>query len=136
MAKQNMNIVYSFFEAAQKGDLAGARVLLDPNIEWIEPEVPGLWFGGTHHGADAALEEVVKPTFSNVDNFSIKLDEYLDAGENIVVLGRFHGKARATGAELDIPACFICTVHGEKIVRFRAYHNTARWLDVIGQPVS
>ncbi len=54
MAKQNIQLVKSFFEAASKTDLAGARAALDPNIEWIEPEVLGLWFGGIHRGADAA----------------------------------------------------------------------------------
>ncbi len=133
MPKQNIEIVKTFFEAAPKSDLAGARAVLDPNIEWIEPEVAGLWFGGVHRGADAALEEVVKPTFQNVSNFSVAIDEYLDAGDNVVAVGRFEGTARDTGMALNIPVCFICTVRAGKIVLFRAFHNTARWLEVMGQ---
>jgi hypothetical protein len=109
--------------------------VLDDNIEWIEPDVPGLWFAGTHHGAEESLREVVMPTFDHVDNFGITIAEYLDAGDDIVALGRFYGTGKRTGKKLDIPACFVCTVKDEKIIRFRAYHNTALWLEVVGMPM-
>ncbi|MDA8387769.1 MAG: nuclear transport factor 2 family protein [Nitrospiraceae bacterium] len=125
-----------FFDAVPGGDIAAARASLDPDIEWIEPEVRGLWFGGTHHGADAALKEVVEPTFDNVDDFNIRINQYLDAGEEIIALGGFQGKGKATGRQFEIQACFVCTVRGGKIVRFRAYHNTAQWLEALGQPVA
>ena len=135
MTKKNLDIVKTFFEAGPKADMAAARAVLDDNIEWIEPDVPGLWFSGTHRGADTALKEVVKPTFEYVDDFSVKADEYIDAGEQIIILGRFLGKGRNTGKKIDIPVCFICMVKDEKIIRLRAYHNTALWLDVVGTAV-
>ncbi len=135
MPKKNLDIVKTFFEAGPKGDMSAARVVLDDNIEWIEPEVPGLWFSGVHRGADTALEEVVKPTFEYIDDFNIVVDEYLDAGDEIITLGRFVGKSKKTGKKLDIPACFVCTVKDEKIIRFRAYHNTALWLEELGMPM-
>lgn len=136
MPDKNVKTVQRFFESAAKGDVPGARSVLDNNIEWIEPEARGLWFSGTHRGADAALKEVVAPTFDNVDNFSIPIDEYLDAGDNIITIGAFHGNAKATRQEFNIPVCFVCTVKNDKIVRFRAYHNTAMWLEAMGQPVA
>ncbi len=135
MAKKNIEIVKTFFEAVPRGDMDAARAVLDDNIEWIEPHVPGLWFSGIHRGADTALREVVKPTFEYIDDFSIMVDEYLDAGDEIITLGRFLGKSKRTGKKLDIPACFVCTVKDEKIIRFRAYHNTALWLEVVGMPM-
>jgi len=133
MEKKNLDIVRTFFETGPEGDMDAARGVLDDNIEWIEPDVPGLWFAGIHRGAEAALREVVKPTFEYVDDFSIMVDEYLDAGDEIIVLGRFLGKGKETRKSFDIPACFVCTVQNGKIIRFRAYHNTALWLDVIGE---
>lgn len=135
MKKKNLDIVKTFFEAGPKGDMDEARDVLDDNIEWIEPDVPGLWFAGIHQGAEAALREVVKPAFEYVDDFSIVVDEYLDAGHEIIVLGRFLGKGKETGKNFAIPACFVCKVKDGKIVRFRAYHNTALWLEVIGTHV-
>jgi hypothetical protein len=109
--------------------------VLDDNIEWIEPDVPGLWFSGKHHGAEESLREVVMPTLDRVNDFGIIIDEYLDAGDDIVALGRFFGTGKETGKKLDIPACFVCKVQNGKIISFRAYHNTAQWLEAIGQPI-
>jgi ketosteroid isomerase-like protein len=60
------------------------------------------------------------------------VDEYLDAGDEIIVLGRFLGRGKETGKNFAIPACFVCRVKNGEIVRFKAYHNTALWLEVIG----
>ena len=133
MAKTNINIVKTFLEAGAKGDAEAARNVLDDNVEWIEPEVPGLWFSGKHHGADLSLQEVVMPTFDHIDDFGIVIDEYIDAGDTIVALGRFQGTGKETGKSLDVSACFVCTIQNGKIIRFRAYHNTARWLEAIGK---
>jgi ketosteroid isomerase-like protein len=132
MTIKNLDIVKNFFDAVPKGDMTVARGVLGDNIEWIEPDVPGLWFAGIHRGAEAVLREVVEPTFKYVDDFSIMVDEYINAGDEIIVLGRFLGKGKETGKNFAIPACFVCRVKNGKIVRFRAYHNTALWLEVIG----
>ncbi len=133
MVKKNLDIVKTFFEAGPKGDMDVARDVLHDNIEWIEPDVPGLWFAGIHRGAEAALREVVKPAFEYVEEFNIKVDEYLDAGDEIIVLGRFLGKSKETKKNFEIPSCFVCKVQDGKIVRLRAYHNTVLWLEVIGE---
>jgi ketosteroid isomerase-like protein len=132
MVKTNIDIMKTFFEIGTKEGMEAARKVLDDNMEWIEPDVPGLWFSGIHRGAESALREVVKPTFDYVDNFSIKADEYIDADDKIIVLGKFLGTGKNTRKKLDIPFCFVCTVRNGKIIRFRAYHNTALWLDVVG----
>lgn len=135
MSKQNAQTIKNFFEAVKSGNMSGGRAALDKNVEWIEPETKDLWFGGVHHGADAAMKEVVEPTFKYVDDFSITIDEYLDAGDQIVALGEFHGKGKETGKKFNIPVSFVCTVKDGKITKFRAYHNTAQWLEAVGQLV-
>ena len=55
------------FYSSCEGDYAS--VTLDPQIEWIEPDVPDLWFSGTHHGPDAVLKEVIEPAFGKVRCF-------------------------------------------------------------------
>jgi hypothetical protein len=135
MAKNNIEIVRIFFEAGPKGDAEAARAVLADDIEWIEPDVPGLWFAGKHRGAEEALREVVMPTLDHVADFGITIAEYLDAGDDIVAIGKFFGRSKDTGKKIDIPACFVCTVQDGKITRFRAYHNTALWLEAVGQPV-
>ena len=99
MSQENVNVVRIFFEAAPRGDFAGARDALDPQIEWIEPGVPELWFASTHHGPDTVFQEVIGPTFEHVEDFSIEIEQYLDAGDHVVALGNDRGRAKTTQAE-------------------------------------
>ena len=132
MSQENVNVVRNFFEAAPRGDFAAARDALDPYIEWIEPGVPELWFAGTRHGPEAVFQEVIGPTFEYVEDFSIQIEQYLDAGDHVVALGHDRGRAKTTGREFDLPSAYVCTVHGGKIVRFEAYLDTAQWLRALG----
>ena len=133
MSQENIKVVQSFFDALGHGDMDAAGAALDPQIEWIEPGVPGQWFAGTRHGVDAVFAEVVGQTLEHVEEFSLQIDQYLDAGEYVVALGQFGGRGKRSGRVFSIPGAFVYTVRGGKIVRFQAYHDTAQWLQALGQ---
>lgn len=99
--QENIALVKSAYEAIRRNDLNAFRKTLEPNIEWVEPKVPGLWFQGTHRGADAVVEEVVKPTFGKIEDFRVEMTQFFGAGEHVIALGRFRGRGKATGKELD-----------------------------------
>ena len=133
MSQETINVVQSFFDALGRGDMAAAGAALDPQIEWIEPGVPGQWFAGTRHGRDAVFKEVVERTPEHVEEFSLHIDQYLDAGEYVVTLGQLRGRGKRSGRAFSIPGAFVYTVRSGKIVRFQAYHDTAQWLQALGQ---
>ena len=64
---ENVKRIKSFYDALAHGDVASARHVLDMNIEWIEPKAPGIWFSGTHRGAEAVFEEVLQPAGEEKD---------------------------------------------------------------------
>ena len=64
MSQNNINTVQNFYAAVTRGEFA--NLPLDPQIEWIEPHVPDLWFSGTHQGPDGVLTEVIEPTFREI----------------------------------------------------------------------
>jgi uncharacterized protein len=132
MSQETITVVRTFFDAAPRGDFAAARDALDPDVEWIEPGVPALWFVGTRHGPDAVFNDVIGPTAQYVDDFSIRIDQYLDAGDQVIALGHDRGRAKTTGRAFDLPSAYVCTVRGGRIVRFAAYLDTAQWLLALG----
>ena len=75
---ENVKRLRSFYEAVAVGDFNAARHYLDPNFEWIEPESPVLWFGGSHHGPDATFREVIEPTYGRMAGFEWKLKKFYD----------------------------------------------------------
>jgi ketosteroid isomerase-like protein len=94
--------------------------------------VPGLWFSGTRRGAEAVWREVISPTLEKFDKFRVKTKDYYAVGDHIIVIGYFHGRAKATGKELDAATVHVCTIRNGKIVRFEGFHDTENWLDTLG----
>ena len=65
------------------------------------------------------------------DDFTAEPHEFLDAGVEVVVVGRYRGVAKATGKQLDVPFVHIWTLEGDKAIRFRQYLDTAGWVDAL-----
>ena len=68
-------------------------------MEWIEPG-GGTAPSGTFNGPEAVGSEVFSAIPENFDEFSAEPDDFKDEGDQVVVTGRFKGKAKS-GAELD-----------------------------------
>lgn len=58
-------------------------------------------------------------------------EQFLDAGDEVVVVGRYRGVAKGTGKHLDVPFVHIWTFRGERAVRFRQFLDTAGWIDAL-----
>ncbi len=128
----NVKRVRSFYAAIARGDFIAARQYLDPNLEWVEPTVPGLWFTGTYKGPEAVFKNVIEPTYGKIADFRIKPKKLYDVGDHVIVLGRFLGRTKMNGRELDAPTAHIWTLRNGKAVRFEAYHETSKWLQALG----
>ena len=62
------------------------------------------------------------------DDFTAVPDEFLDAGDEVVVIGRYRGVGKHTGKQLDVPFVHVWTMRGDKAVRFRQFLDTAGWV--------
>ncbi len=131
-SQENIKLVKDFYEAASNGDFGPVRAKLDPSVEWIEPNVPGLWSSGTHRGADAVWKEVIEPTVQKIDNFRLKMKHFHAVGDHVIAIGYLNGRVKATGRELDTATAHMCTLRNGKIVRFEAFHDSASWLEALG----
>jgi ketosteroid isomerase-like protein len=130
--QEYINLVKNLYQAASRGDFTHIRAALDPRVEWIEPNVSALWFSGTHRGADAVWKEVITPTGDKFERFRLDMKEFYVVGDQVIAIGYFHGRAKATGKELDAATAQVCTIRNGKIARFEAYHDTDNWLETLG----
>ena len=99
MSEENVEIVRGAYADFNAGNTAGVLGRLDDNVEWIEPG-GGTAPSGTFNGPEAVGSEVFSAIPENFDEFSAEPDEFKDEGDQVVVTGRFKGKAKS-GAELD-----------------------------------
>jgi roadblock/LC7 domain-containing protein/ketosteroid isomerase-like protein len=127
----NVEIMRGGYEAFNRGDIDAVLGLMDPNIEWHEPEVQGLPFGGTHRGPEAVARNVFQSAAQNWDDFQVVPETFLDADDVVIVLGRFVGKGKASGRTLDAPFAHVWVLHDRKIVSLQDYTDTAQFLQTL-----
>jgi ketosteroid isomerase-like protein len=123
----DVETVQRSYDAFERGDMDAVLADMHPDIEWHQAQ--GLPHGGLYRG----LAEVRRNIFDPLDEewwetFSAVPDEFLDAGEHVVVLGRYRGVAKGTGKRLDVPFVHVWTLAGGKAVRFRQFLDTAGWV--------
>jgi hypothetical protein len=122
-----VDIVRRSYEAFERGDLDGVLADMHPEIEWHQAQ--GLPHGGYYRGIDEVRRNIFDPLDEEWwDEFSAVPDEFLDAGEHVVVLGRYRGVAKVTGRALDVPFVHVWTLAEGKAVRFRQFLDTAGWV--------
>lgn len=126
----NVDLIRGAYEAFERGDRDGALAVCAPGVEWVQAQ--GLPHGGTYHGVDEVRRHVFAPlTTSWWETFSAPPDEFLDAGDTVVVLGRYRGVARGTGRVLDVPFVHVWTLEAGRCTRFRQFLDTAGWNEAL-----
>jgi ketosteroid isomerase-like protein len=128
MSEENVKLLRQGYDAFNRGDIDTVMGLMDPNIEWQEPDVEGLPQRGTHHGAEDVANNVFGAIVGSWDDFQAVPEEFLDAGDRVVVLGHLQGRGKPNGRTLDAPYAHVWTLRDGKAVHFRAYADTANSL--------
>jgi uncharacterized protein len=126
----NLEAVRRSYEAFARGDMEQVVADMHPDIEWHQAQ--GLPHGGLYRGLDEVRRAIFDPLVEEWwDEFAADPDELLDAGDEIVVLGRYRGRAKRTGKLLDVPFVHVWTFDGGKVTRFRQFLDTAGWIEAL-----
>ena len=125
-----LDLVKRSYVAFAEHDLDRVLADMHPEIEWQQAQ--GLPHGGTYRGLPAVRANIFDPLDRDWwDGFTADPDEFLDAGDQVVVLGRYRGRAKQTGKQLDVPFVHIWTVRDDKAIRFRQFLDTAGWVEAL-----
>lgn len=126
----NLALVRRSYDSFERGDLDAVLADMDPEIEWHQAQ--GLPHGGFYKGVDQVRRNIFEPLDAEWwDEFTATPDEFLDAGEQVAVLGRYRGIAKGTGKVLDVPFVHVWTVRDGKAIRFRQFLDTAGWVEAL-----
>jgi uncharacterized protein len=109
------------YAAFGRNDPSVLFAAMDPAINWNEAE------GYPYVGPHAVGEGVFARVLAAIDNFTVVPSTFIDGGDHVVVLGRYGGTTKDGGATLDSPFCYVFRFHGDKIVTFQQYTDTAQW---------
>lgn len=132
MSQENVALVRAIYDAFAAGDVPAVLDLMSPDIVWNEAESFPYADGNPYRGTEAIVGGVFARLGSEWDGFAALPEEFLDAGDTVVVLGRYRGTFRATGRALDAQLAHVWRVEGGRAVRFQQYTDTLQAARVTG----
>jgi ketosteroid isomerase-like protein len=126
----NADVVERAYAAFDAGDLDGALAPFQPDVGWHQAQ--GLPHGGVDRGLAAVGAAVFDPIAREWwSSFTAVPETVLEAGDEVVSLGRYRGVARRTGRALDVPFAHVWNFADGKVVRFRQFVDTQGWNDAL-----
>jgi ketosteroid isomerase-like protein len=128
-----VKIVSDAYEAFGRGDVPAVLGAMDPGIHWHEAEGnPYMPSGEAMVGPDTVLNELFMKLGEDWDGFTVHPGSFHDAGDVVVMEGRYTGTSKRTGKSLDAQVCHIWTIKDGKLAKFQQYVDTAQLQDVMG----
>jgi uncharacterized protein len=127
----NGTFVKGLYDAAASGNPGALIGALDPNIDWREGE-GGPYASGNPYKGPQAVGGLLMQIAGDIDGFKLQVDEIIDGGDTVAVLGRYTGKGARTGKKLDAQFVHVWYLKGGKCVRWQQYSNTKNWSEVLG----
>jgi ketosteroid isomerase-like protein len=111
MSQENVEIVRRMGEAFNRGDLGLFLDTLDPEVEWkqineLEPR----------HGHSGAREAIAQWD-EMFDEPCYEAEEYIDAGDQVIVLIKISGRGKTSGAEVEMSSYHLFTLRDGKVIR-------------------
>ena len=127
MSQENVELVRSIYDDWLRGDFGGDN--FDPDISMVESDViPGAT---SAHGLDAVLRYM--KSFSNYwAEFRLEPQEYIDAGDRVVVVARLSGRGKRSGIDVVREWAYVWTVRDARALRMEAYAHRDEALEAAG----
>ena len=129
----NVQLARDIYAAFGRGDIPTVLAAFHPEIEWRQAEGnPYHMDGSAWIGPQAVLENLFMRIGAEWDGFTITIRAIHDAGEYVIVEGRYTGTYKPTGRKLDSQLCHVMRFQNGKLVSFQQYLNTAQLQAVFG----
>jgi ketosteroid isomerase-like protein len=130
-----VELVRQVYEAAARRDAETVFKLYDPDVELDASRlgVAGLagGGGGFAHGHDG-LRNFFREWHEAWGDIQYDYDELIDVGEQVVSVVTRHGRGRASGIEVEMPAALIWTIRDGKVTRVVWFQTRNEALEAAG----
>ena len=125
----NVQLVEQLYDAFARGDIPTVLGAFDPNIEWTSSE--GAAYPGTFHGPEAVLQNIFMRLGTEWEGFRVEPEEFIDGGDQVVMLGRYYGTYRETGKSMSAGVAHVWTIRDGRLVRYRQYVDSRKMAEAL-----
>jgi uncharacterized protein len=128
MSDENVEIVRRHLETFMSGDREAALAAYHPDVEFdatVRPE------GAVYRGRDG-VDEAMRVWIGTWDDWKVEFQQFLDAGDRVLVVSRESGRGKGSGIEIDQAVYALFTLRDGMIVRWEAFLDRPEALDAAG----
>lgn len=129
----NAEIMRGLYQSFGAGDIPTVLASMSPDIEWREAENhPYKMDGKPWVGPDSVLQNLFVKIGEEWEGFTVIPANFHDAGKTVTVEGRYAGKYKPTGRDLDAQFCHVWKLENGKVKSFQQFTDTAQLQRVMG----
>jgi ketosteroid isomerase-like protein len=131
MSQENVEVVRTAFQAFADRGLDAMAEFWDPDIVWraAEGAIDDI---GEMHG-QVAVRRYMEDWIDTFDDYSVVVEELRDVGDDRVLsIQRVKGRAKLSGAEIELRYASVNTVRDGKAVRVREYLSVEDAFKAVG----
>jgi ketosteroid isomerase-like protein len=125
MSQENVECARAMLGAYNRGDYVAASECLAPDVVWeVGQELPAR--------GPAAVRDLWRRWDDEWDELETVADEFLDAGDKVVVAIRYRGRGRGSGVEVNDRQFEVQTYRDGKCVRKVDFRERSDALEAAG----
>ena len=123
----NVQLAKDIYAAFGRGDIPAVLAGFHPEIEWRQAEGnPYQPDGAAWIGPQAVLEKLFMRIGSEWEGFTVNVYTLHDAGEYVVMEGRYTGVYKPSNQSMDAQVCHILRFRDGKLISFQQYVDTGQ----------
>ena len=133
MSQENVEIVRRIYEESAHGRFTTCLHLFHPEVEYTRSGDAAVGLTGHWRG----IEPMLRAAYEWVQTFDllrVEAEEFIEAGDSVVVFTRQRGRAKGSGVPIDGEFTDVLTLRDGLVVRFAQYRDRAAALASVGLP--
>lgn len=132
MSRENVDSIRRGLEAFRRDGVEGLLEYVDP--EFVTRTPPELAVEPSTYRGHDGLRDYFDSFYEIMEEVRFEPEEFIDAGDRVVVPVRLVARGRGTGIEAAQRLVMVWTLREGKAVRLHAYATKAEALDAVGLP--
>lgn len=128
---ENVKVIRDMYDASARGDFPAAMASWAPDISWNVAESHPYAEGNPYVGVEAIAGQLLAKMGEHMPEIVTEITEMLDAGDKVIVLGRYRGPVKTTNKMFDAQMAHIWTLQQGKIIHFQQLVDTKQLNEVL-----
>jgi uncharacterized protein len=130
MSQDDIEALRHAYEAFNRRDLDELSRFFDSDAYWV-PSASVWGAGKTYHGHEG-LAELFRDLGSEWRSFESYPEDFREAGDHILVLGRIRAERSSDGRQIDSDTAWIWEMRDGRALRLQAYSDPAKAFEALG----